>query len=71
MRTHNLTLPLPHLLKGAGHLLGCQMDGQSLSYIDDVLLYTPDETEMQMVNLMDKFLTQVWESGGKMNIAKS
>ena len=45
--------------------------GKALSYIDDMLLYSNDPTEREMVRLIGKFLDRVIQSGGKINVAKS
>ena len=45
--------------------------GKVLSYIDNVLLYSEDPTGREMVQLIKKFLDQVIQSGGKINVAKS
>ena len=45
--------------------------GQALSYIDDVLLHSQDPTGLEMVGIIDKFLTRVTESGGRINVAKT
>ena len=45
--------------------------GKALSYIDDVLLYSEDKSGMEMVDLIEKFLHRVRESGGKINITIS
>ena len=45
--------------------------GKALSYIDDVLLYSEDPSGKEMVQLIEKFLDRVIQSGGKINIAKS
>ena len=45
--------------------------GKALPYIDDVLLYSEDPTGREMVQLIKKFLDQVIQSGGKINVAKS
>ena len=45
--------------------------GKALSYIDDVLLYFKDTSGKEMVQLIEKFLDRVIQSGGKINVAKS
>ena len=45
--------------------------GKALLYIDDVLLYSKDLTGKEMVQLIEKFLDRVIQSGGKINFANS
>ena len=45
--------------------------GKVLSYIDDVLLYSEDPMEREIVVLIGKYLARVIESGGKINVTKS
>ena len=51
-------------------LVSTQSKRRAMSYIDDVLLYSPDEIGMEMVTLLDKFLTRVTESGARINVKK-
>ena len=45
--------------------------GKVLSYIDDILLYFEDPTGKEIVQLIEKFLDRVIQSGLKINVAKS
>ena len=44
--------------------------GKGLSYIDNIRLYSKDLTRKEMVQLIEKFLDRVIQSGGKINVAK-
>ena len=52
-------------------LISTLPEGKALLYIDDILLYSEDPMGREMVKLIGKFLDQVIQSGGKINVAKS
>ena len=45
--------------------------GSTLAYVDDILLHSKEASGIHMVQLIDQFLTQVEQSGAKIQVAKT
>ena len=45
--------------------------GSTLAYVDDILLHSKDASGIHMVQMIDQFLTQVEQSGAKIQVPKT